>query len=662
MVKFKDGEGFLTLDGGLHLVNPLKNYPEDLIYERLLKNKLSEKYAVRKEKLILNDLKLDPINTLEFVRKFQHFNQIQWAQVKFDAEENSSKRSTIKYFKMKNNFHHFKINVDNKFIESNKPRKGCGVLVTSNCDNFWNLEAETYSGIIDEIKERDNVIIAYFFPSKMFPPERMDTTQTYNVVALPSIMVFNSRCRTLEIMNEFPNVWEECIFPTRRNALAEQLISLSDYELHEKQFISSTTFSPNRQFNEKQKIAIHSIVSGLHENLPYILFGPPGTGKTVTLVESVRLICENNKMSRILICTPSNTAADAFTLRLMSTNYFNSGSILRIFSLSKNVFEQNSALFDRNQNVLCIKDTPEGKKFGIPSKKELIETKRVIICTLNTSTYLISGNLIDCFTHIFIDEAGQSDELETLIPIVGLKSCLNRRTRIVLAGDPKQLGAVQTCYPLKSLAKCKEKTKSLIERLTEGNSMNFDKRITTMLEDNYRSHPIFLTIPSSLYYGGKLKSCAPIHLRSSLCNWEGLPNKNNFPLIWHSTSTPEQSDSENKSYQNQVECKIVYDYVNKLINDVKVKPKDIGIITPYRYQIKLLRSKFAKTHPQMIIDSVERFQGCEKRIIIISTVRSKGVGFLDCSKRFNTAITRPKELLIIVGDCINLAKINCWRK
>uniref|UniRef100_A0A915P852 RNA helicase n=1 Tax=Meloidogyne floridensis TaxID=298350 RepID=A0A915P852_9BILA len=359
--------------------------------------------------------------------------------------------------------------------------------------------------------------------------------------------------------------------------------------------------------------------------IPYILFGPPGTGKTVTLVESVRLICENDSMARILVCTPSNTAADAFTLCLMSTNAFTSGSILRIFSLSKAVYEQNDALFDKNQSVLCIKDSSEGPQFGIFPKNELIAKKRVIICTLNTSTYLINGGLNDCFTHIIIDEAGQADELEALIPLVGLISFLNDKTKIIFAGDPKQLGPVQTCDPLKKMAK----SMALIERLTDFNglmnSFDFDKRITTMLENNYRSHPTFLTIPSQLFYG-------------------------------------ESRDTENKSYQNIAECDVVCGYVQKLTIGAKVKASDIGIITPYRFQIKLLRSRFAKTHPQMLIDSVERFQGCERRVIIISTVRSNGIGFLDCQKRFNTAVTRPMELLIIVGDCRNMAKVDCWRR
>lgn len=646
--------------GGLEMVNPLINYPEEPIYKKLLGNKLSVKYADGVSEHIMEDLKKDPITTPEFVKKFHHFNQIEWAQVKADSMENSSKQSKVRYFKQKKDLHYYKITVDKKFIESNKLRKKCEVLVLPNnngCSVLWNPD-EQYSGFVDDIYERDSQIIVKFFSSKIYPPEHMDPSLTYQVIALPSLLVFNTRCRTLAFMSQFPGSCAECIFPSYRNQLAKQLISMIEYEFRERHFISSTTFSPNRQFNEKQKIAIHAIVSGWHGKVPYILFGPPGTGKTVTLVESVRLICENDPMARVLVCTPSNTAADAFTLGLMSTNAFTSGSILRIFSLSKHVYEQNGELFDKKQNVLCIKDTAEGPQFGIPPKTELIAKKRVLICTLNTSTYLISGDMIDCFTHIIIDEAGQADELETLIPIVGLISFLNRKTKIIFAGDPKQLGPVQTCDPLKKLAN----SSALIERLTGGGSFDFDKRITTMLQNNYRSHPAFLTIPSQLYYGGKLCPSAPIETKNTLCLWNDLPNKNNFPLIWHSIVTPEQRDLENKSYQNLAECDVVCGYVQKLTREANVKAKDIGIITPYRFQIKLLRSRFSKTHPQMLIDSVERFQGCERRVIIISTVRSNGIGFLDCQKRFNTAVTRPMELLIIVGDCRNMAKVRCWQR
>uniref|UniRef100_A0A915LTH7 RNA helicase n=2 Tax=Meloidogyne incognita group TaxID=654580 RepID=A0A915LTH7_MELJA len=641
---------YRTICGGLEIVNPLPGYPQPPVYKRLLGSRLSAKCGDWEAKSIIEELKKDPITIPEFVAKFQHVNQIEWAQVWLDSMENASKESKVKYVRKKQEMHYYRIIVDKKFIEANKLRRKCEISVIPN------------NGFVDEICERDCIIVVKFFPSKIYPPEHMDPSLTYQVIALPSIFVFNTRCRTLDTLTQFPGNWAKCIFPSYRNELAKKLLPMKNYESFEKEFISSTTFSSNRQFNEKQKIAIHAIVSGLHGNIPYILFGPPGTGKTVTLVESVRLICENDSMARILVCTPSNTAADAFTLCLMSTNAFTSGSILRIFSLSKAVYEQNDALFDKNQSVLCIKDSSEGPQFGIFPKTELIAKKRVIICTLNTSTYLINGGLNDCFTHIIIDEAGQADELEALIPLVGLISFLNDKTKIIFAGDPKQLGPVQTCDPLKKMAK----SMALIERLTDFNglmnSFDFDKRITTMLENNYRSHPTFLTIPSQLFYGGKLCPSAPIKTKNTLCHWNDLPNKNNFPLLWHSIVTPESRDTENKSYQNIAECDVVCGYVQKLTIGAKVKASDIGIITPYRFQIKLLRSRFAKTHPQMLIDSVERFQGCERRVIIISTVRSNGIGFLDCQKRFNTAVTRPMELLIIVGDCRNMAKVDCWRR
>ncbi|CAK5070698.1 unnamed protein product [Meloidogyne enterolobii] len=304
--------------------------------------------------------------------------------------ENSSKESKVKYVRKKQEMHYYRIIVDKKFIEANKLRRKCEISVIPNTVCWTpNSDCEQYTGFVDELFERDSIIVVKFFPSKIYPPEHMDPSLTYQVIALPSIFVFNTRCRTLDTLTQFPGNWAKCIFPSYRNELAKQLLPMKNYESFEKEFISSTTFSPSRQFNYKQKIAIHAIVSGLHGNIPYILFGPPGTGKTVTLVESVRLICENDSMARILVCTPSNTAADAFTLCLMSTNAFTSGSILRIFSLSKAVYEQNDALFDKNQSVLCIKDSSEGPQFGIFPKNELIAKKRVIICTLNTSTYLV---------------------------------------------------------------------------------------------------------------------------------------------------------------------------------------------------------------------------------------------------------------------------------
>lgn len=165
--------------------------------------------------------------------------------------------------------------------------------------------------------------------------------QNYEATILPYSMVFKSRCRTLERLGEFDiSIAETFIFGKARERLTQNLViinlnrqihssenplqlSLEQFDDHQRQFLSMAQFSQRRHFNPKQREAIHAIVSGLYQNCPYILFGPPGTGKTVTLVEAVRLIVEQNpENATILVCTPSNTAAYVFVFMQIYIYHF----------------------------------------------------------------------------------------------------------------------------------------------------------------------------------------------------------------------------------------------------------------------------------------------------------------------------------------------------
>ncbi|XP_037774698.1 putative helicase mov-10-B.1 [Penaeus monodon] len=158
------------------------------------------------------------------------------------------------------------------------------------------------------------------------------------------------------------------------------------------------------------------------------------------------------------------------------------------------------------------------------------------------------------------------------------------------------------------------------------------------------------------------QGCAdPVYV-TSLCTWEYLP-KRGFPLIFHGVKGKDEREGNSPSFFNAQEVSQVMDYVKKLINTRhnKVLPKEIGIITPYRQQVTKIRMQLhkIKNGNDIKVGSPEEFQGDERRVIIISTVRSNAdklaydlrhqLGFLQNCKRFNVSVTRAKALLIVVG-------------
>jgi len=165
-----------------------------------------------------------------------------------------------------------------------------------------------------------------------------------------------------------------------------------------------------------------------------------------------------------------------------------------------------------------------------------------------------------------------------------------------------------------------------------------------------------------------------IILQQALYGWEELPNPS-FPIIFHGIEGREEREKKSPSWFNVHEAKIVVNYIDKLRESRKfrINFRDIGVISPYRKQVSKLKILFkAKNFDGIKVGSVEEFQGQEKKIIIISTVRSlslagaekdiqNNLGFLENPKRFNVAITRAQSLLIIVGNPNLLLHDPNWR-
>nr|KAF6496487.1 Mov10 like RISC complex RNA helicase 1 [Rousettus aegyptiacus] len=262
----------------------------------------------------------------------------------------------------------------------------------------------------------------------------------------------------------------------------------------------------NLVLNENQKLAVRRILSGDCRPLPYILFGPPGTGKTVTIIEAVLQVYHALPDSRILVCAPSNSAADLVCLRLHESQVLRPAAMVRVNATCR--FEET--ILDAVKPY-C----KDGEDIWRASRFRIIVTT----CSSAGLFYQI-GVRVGHFTHVFVDEAGQASEPECLIPL-GLVSDLNGQ--IVLAGDPMQLGPV-----IKSrLAMAYGLNVSMLERLMSrpaylrdedafGACGAYNPLLVTKLVKNYRSHAAGLLVQPWPRAQGPPGRSAAAHAASAL--------------------------------------------------------------------------------------------------------------------------------------------------
>ncbi|KAM9596015.1 LOW QUALITY PROTEIN: helicase MOV-10 [Morphnus guianensis] len=523
-------------------------------------------------------------------------------------------------------------------------------------------------------------------------------------------------------------------------------------------------FDCKLQANEEQCRAVTHIVTGMSRPAPYLIFGPPGTGKTVTLVEAIKQVWTCFKDARILACAPSNSAADLLCQRLIKD--IPPRYVYRLIASSRSYQEVPADIrpccnWDDEQSCyvylskehlgryrilittlvtagrsedLGLSPPPtagrpraalqpgcEGSPAGVQQGGGVEEGGQQggpVLCRrtrmkarggrmasqsrdneaapLHLSPRLVSANFAPgFFSHVFIDECGQAVEPESMVAIAGLLTAMDQETnpnggQLVLAGDPQQLGPV-----LRSpLAIEHGLGISLLERLMLHNPLykkssgGYDSQFVTKLLWNYRSHEAILKIPNELFYDSELKACESdeLDVRSLYCAWEELPKKG-FPIIFHGVCGEDRREAKSPSFFNTAEIEVLVHYLKKLLQSrgkggcPSVSPKEVGIISPYRKQVEKIRKAITSLDPVLRtlpdisllkVGSVEEFQGQERRVILISTVRSCSeylqldqtfkLGFLKNPKRLNVAITRAKALLIVVGNPAVLSKDHHWQR
>lgn len=304
--------------------------------------------------------------------------------------------------------------------------------------------------------------------------------------------------------------------------------------------------------------------------------------------------------------------------------------------------------------ILCEIDLRVLEKRSV---HEVLLHANVLCCTLTStfSTHILQHAPFDV---VVIDEAAQAMECACLLPILLSKS------KLILAGDQFQLGPV-----LQSKEAEKQGLgRTLFERLYAV----YGENITTMLIEQYRMHETIMNFSSHEFYQSKL--IAPPHIRQHLLYQ--LPNVNKtentmYPFIFIDTSGCDMEEDEGSggntnnaqdillqdSKSNMHEVQLVKIHVDSLVS-AGVDMKYIGVITPYNAQCALLKEALIDTYPHIEIGSVDAFQGREKEVIIISTVRSNAnhdIGFLSEIRRMNVAITRARRQVTMIGDSATLS-------
>ena len=412
---------------------------------------------------------------------------------------------------------------------------------------------------------------------------------------------------------------------------------------------SSVSVSPAPGFSSSNNSQLEATRHCLN-NLLTLIQGPPGTGKTVTSAN----IAYHLRMatgSPVLICAPSNVAVVNLMEKVMEI--IGNFSVVRVVSKTREANHQESKhILDKSLHRLVLEKRPvlkqlstgnlkpqkyhQLKNLEMKTEDEILKEVAFVFCTCSVA----GGKIMQRqkFQSCIIDECGQSVEQETIIPITLTFG------RVVLVGDHKQLSPTV----LSKEAIEYEMNVSLFERL-----INIGIPFV-QLNVQYRMHPAISQFPSKKFYDGMIRDGvnAGDRIFPAKFDFKAGPL---FPVTFIDLSNGKESGENSK--QNIEERK----YVRKLVTKFRktMKPEDIGVITPYDAQKRLLMQM--KGMNNIEIDSVDGFQGREKQVIIFTCVRTKGIGFLKDRKRLNVALTRAKCGLIIVGNQKNLSRDPLWK-
>lgn len=370
-----------------------------------------------------------------------------------------------------------------------------------------------------------------------------------------------------------------------------------------------------------------------------LLWGPPGTGKTHTVVEVLKQLLILHPEHRFLVTAPTHNAVDNLMQRFLRENDSNLAT-KRPLRVSTDLNKVASALRQYTCDAMVGKDLSEGFAGRSQAQKRVKESTLIFTTCAGAALGLLRS---EEFGIVIVDEASQITEPGTLIPLT--KGC----QRAVLVGDHVQLRAT-----VQKSAVLTGHDISLFERLYT--TPDRDDVAKVMLDTQYRMHPDLSAFSSNTFYDGKLQTAAgleQLELPSSQFPWPVNGRK-----VFVQCTEPEDIGRQSKSNQGQVRlCKMVCDLLSTepTSSDIRkdsivdeTKKADIAILTPYTRQRELLQTAL----PGYAISSIDGFQGREADIVIFVTVRCNAhhdIGFLSDLRRLNVVMTRARKGVIIIG-------------
>ncbi len=431
------------------------------------------------------------------------------------------------------------------------------------------------------------------------------------------------------------------------------------------------------QLNFSQNKAVRHILAA---NDMAVVHGPPGTGKTTTIVQAIRLVLQSEK--QVLACAPTNTAVDLLTEKLIEQgvnvlrvghparvsedllkstidgqiqhhdNYKDIKSLRRnaeeYFKLAgkyKRVFgkedaKQRTMYYNEAKN--CIKESRLLEDYIVNS---LFESAQVICCTpvASNNKHLFKKK----FNTLFFDEASQALEPMSWIPLLKCR-------RVIFSGDHFQLP------PVVKSAKAKHEglEHTMLDTCTKING------ISTLLNRQYRMHQHIMQFSNSYFYNNELEADATV--KDTLLSTNEDFDILNVPVELIDTagcSFDEIQNPETLSLSNKGEADLIFKHLEKLLQQYQFanesQPLDIGIISPYKEQRELLLDLLQSTDyssyniNSLHVKTIDGFQGEERDVIYISLVRSNTeseIGFLSDIRRMNVALTRAKKKLVVIMD------------
>ncbi|KAH0552943.1 hypothetical protein GP486_006859 [Trichoglossum hirsutum] len=470
----------------------------------------------------------------------------------------------------------------------------------------------------------------------------------------------------------------------------------------------SVLLFPFVQLTSLVQKSVYSIRRQDYGSIPFLISGPPGTGKTKTIAEIALQLVHNPSLlhTHILLCAPSDPAADILVRRLKE--HITQPHLLRLNAASRSFAEVPIDLIS-----YCYTD-PETNLFILPEFKKLM-SYRIVVTTCRDAGILVQARVtnrdlvrlekgildslhsggqdnLGSFLHwtaLLVDEAAQAMEPDVAIPLTVVAPPINGgigEVIVVMAGDQNQLGP-------RTSSRDKNLERSLFERLFDrpiyrdhplsrkrAKAQDWNPSARTAvpmihppfanLFRNYRSHPAILAVPSALFYNDTLIPEATD--TDNMIDWTGWRGRG-WPVLFSSNYGDDEIEYDGGGWYNVSEAKKACDYALSLVQSNLITQRDICIMSPFSAQVKLLRQVIRREPYELggvNIGPMEAYQGLESRVAIVCTTRTrgrflvedraKGLGMIDEARRFNVAMTRAKQGLITIGNPWILAQDSAW--